>query len=501
MCPNTDADLQREDQMSDQMTERSAIPYRFERSHEAAAVVGLDDGMVITVAGRIRRRRDMGGVVFADLQDRSGTAQLLADTPAAIDAIRRFGLGDWIGASGEVTTTRTGHRSLRVDRIDLLAAARLPFPDAGRRIENPEIRFRRRELDLWANPAARELLEARSNIIATIRSFMTSRGFMEVETPLLQHGAGGANARPFRTHHNALGCDLDLRIAPELFLKRLVVGGFERVFEIGRNFRNEGISPRHNPEFTMMEAYQAYADYHDMMSLTEHLVATCAMNLNGRTTVTSEDGREIDLSPPWRRLTMVDAVEAHTGRRIDVGDNPVVAREQARMLGVTVGSTWTAGRVVAEVFDRLCDRHLTGPVFITDHPTEVSPLARSHRSNPGVTERFETFVDGRELANAFSELTDPDVQRARFEAQAAEQAAGDEETMPYDHAFIRALEYGLPPTGGMGIGIDRLVMLLTGATNIREVIAFPILAPEAFRWHEAGRGGGAKQGSVSLHHS
>ena len=465
---------------TDAAPEAGAVPYRFERSHRAADIAATPDDTAVSVAGRVRRRRDLGGLVFADLHDQSGIAQLVADDDSALAAIRDVGIGDWIGVNGTVTTTNRGHRSVRIERVETLAATRHLFPDAWRGIDDPEVRFRQRELDLWANPSARERLLQRSAIIATIRASMAADDFVEVETPLLHHQAGGANARPFTTHHNALGCDLDLRIAPELFLKRLVVGGFERVFEIGRNFRNEGMSPRHNPEFTMMEVYQAYADIGDMMDLTERLVRECARAVTGSTVVTVE-GVQLDLAEPWQRLSMVDAVYERTGVRIEpTGDNDA-ARSAARSLGVDVQEAWTSGRVLAEVFDQLVDRHLVGPVFVIDYPVEVSPLARPHRSLPGVTERFELFVGGRELANAFSELTDPDIQRERFEVQQAEQADGDDEAMPYDHAYVRALEYGLPPTGGLGIGIDRLVMLLTGAANIREVIAFPTLAPEVFR--------------------
>lgn len=453
-------------------------PYRYRTTHRAGDVAELPDGTSVVVAGRLRRRRDLGGVLFADLHDRTGVVQLVANDDEALEQVRAgANLGDWIGVSGTVTTTRSGHRSVRISSIDVLAPTRHPFPDPERGIDDVETRFRRRELDFWANPAARRTLEARSTIVATLRAFMTARSFIEVETPLLQHGAGGANARPFMTHHHALGCDLELRIAPELFLKRLVIGGFERVFEIGRNFRNEGISPRHNPEFTMMEAYQAYADVFDMMDLTEAVVRACATAANG-STVVQVGGRPFDLGQEWERLPMVDAVERHTGRRIEVTGPDEGARAIAAELGVPVPTDATSGLVLATVFDQLVDRQLTGPVFVIDYPTEVSPLARPHRCLPGVTERFEFFVGGQELANAFSELTDPDVQRDRFARQAAAASAGDDESMPFDHAYVRALEYGLPPTGGVGIGVDRLVMLLTGATNIREVIAFPTLAPE-----------------------
>ena len=452
-------------------------PHRFDRPDPCSAVAAAERGISITIAGRMRRRRDMGGIVFADIEDHSGTAQVFT-TPGqqGVAELTAAQVGDWLAVTGTVAVTRRGVVSVAVEEVTTLAVTRHQIPDSWQGLSDPETRYRRRYLDMWANRSSRQLLVARSRIISTLRQTMEARDFIEVETPILSHLAGGANARPFVTRHNAFDCDLALRIAPELPLKRLIVGGFERVFEVGRVFRNEGVSPRHNPEFTIMEAYQAYGDIDDMMELTEHLFEACALAVNGTTVVETPTG-PLDLAPGWQRITMSDAVAAHTGVAFSVTMDATIARRQARELGVDVEDDWTAGRVLAEVFDRLVDSHLVGPVFVTDYPVEVSPLARAHRSLPGVTERFEAFVLGRELANAFSELVDPDVQRERFEDQARLQAAGDGEAMPFDEDYVQALEYGLPPTGGLGIGVDRLVMLLTGATNIRDIIAFPLLAP------------------------
>ena len=331
---------------------------------------------------------------------------------------------------------------------------------------------------MWANERTRDVLLARSRIVSAVRRFLEDRGFVEVETPVFHTVPGGATAKPFVTHHNALDMDLYLRIALELHLKRLVVGGMEKVFEIGRVFRNEGLSPRHNPEFTMLELYQAYADYHDIMELTEQLVADAAQKVAGSLQLTYE-GRSLDLSPPWKRATLLDLVSEHSGEELSL-DMPVEElRRRARRHGAEVDPSWGPGKIIFEIYEKTTEPRLWGPVFVTDYPKEVSPLARNHRSVPGLVERFEAVVAGRELANAFSELTDPDEQRANFEAQARARASGDEEAMPVDEDFIRALEYGLPPTGGLGIGIDRLVMFLTGSEAIRDVIAFPTLRREA----------------------
>jgi lysyl-tRNA synthetase class 2 len=386
-------------------------------------------------------------------------------------------LGDWVGVRGAVMTTRRGELSVRVDEWTLLAEARRQFPDKWHGITDTDTRYRQRYVDLWVTDEARDRFLVRSRVVSEIRRWLEARGFVEVETPLLHPIAGGALARPFETHHNALDMDLFLRIAPELYLKRLVVGGFEKVFEIGRCFRNEGIGYRWNPEFTMLELYEAYADYGDMMRLTEELVAHVAQVARGTTTLEFE-GREIDLAPPWRRATLSELVEEHAGVRVDVRMPVDDLRRIAAEHGVEPDQSWGPGKLVLEIYEKTTEAQLWGPVFVTDYPLEVSPLARDHREVPGLVERFEAIVAGRELANAFSELVDPDEQRRRFEAQAAARAAGDEEAMQVDADYLRALEYGLPPTGGLGVGIDRLVMLLTGVHHIRDVLLFPTLRPE-----------------------
>lgn len=442
---------------------------------------GQDSGEAVTVAGRVMLRREMGKLTFLTLIDWTGSVQLFAGAQwtERFDELNKLSLGDWVAVSGEVVRTRTGELSVKVAQWSLLAQARRSFGDKFKGIADVDTRYRQRYADLWTpGSSARRDLLARSRAIAAMRRFLGDLGFVEVETPVFHGLPGGATARPFVTHHNALDVDLYLRIALELHLKRLVVGGFEKVFEIGRVFRNEGLSPRHNPEFTMLELYQAYADYHDMMDLTEQMVSYVAKEVTGSATL-SYQGKTLDLSPPWRRATMLELIAEHSGREVSL-DMPLARlKEVAEELGVPVGQTWGPGKVVLEIYEKTTEAKLWGPVFVMDYPQEVSPLARAHRSQPGFVERFEPVAAGRELGNAFSELTDPDVQQSNFEAQAAQRAQGDEEAMSVDEDFVRALEYGLPPTGGLGIGVDRLVMLLTGADAIRDVIAFPTLRPEA----------------------
>lgn len=463
------------------------IPYRFERNRSAAALqdvfadveAGESAGTTASVAGRLMLRRVQGKLAFGTLQDSSGRIQLWAsaDRTPDFDKFCDLSLGDWIGVTGEVVRTRRGELSVKADEWVVLAEARRPFPDKWHGLSDVDTRYRQRYVDLWVTEEARRTFAVRSRTISLLRRFLEDRGFVEVETPVLHSIAGGAMAKPFVTHHNALDMELYLRVATELHLKRLVVGGFEKVFEVGRTFRNEGLSPRHNPEFTMVELYEAYADYGDMMAITEQLVAHLATELCGSTKLTY-GGRELDLTPPWRRATLTELVEEHAGVRVDI-DMPLdELRAIAGQHGVTVDDSWGPGKLVLEIYEKTTEAELWGPVFVCDYPAEVSPLARAHRSKPGLAERFEAIVAGRELANAFSELVDPDAQRARFEEQAAAKAAGDEEAMPIDEDYIRALEYGLPPTGGLGIGIDRLVMLLADAPHIRDVLLFPTLRPE-----------------------
>ena len=461
-------------------------PYRFERTHSARAVQqrfpdlepGTETGEIVTVAGRLMLRRVQGKLAFGTLQDGSGRIQLFG-TAAGTPDFEAFGdlsLGDWIGVTGQVMTTRRGELSVSVDSWVLLAEARRPFPDKWHGLSDPDTRYRQRYVDLWVSEEAQALRD-RSRIVSLIRRWLEDRDFVEVETPTFHPIPGGATAKPFTTHHNALDMDLFLRIAPELYLKRLVVGGFEKVFEIARVFRNEGLSTRHNPEFTMLELYEAYADYGDMMRLVEDLVSHLATEIRG-TTVFEYDGRELDLTVPWRRASMTDLIEEHAGVKVDVGMPIDELRRICDEHDVHVEDGWGTGKLILELYEKTTESEIWGPVFVTDYPKEVSPLARDHRELSDMVERFEPIVAGRELGNAFSELTDPAEQRARMEHQAQQKDAGDEEAMVVDNDYVRALEYGLPPTGGLGIGIDRLVMLLTGMTTIRDVILFPTLRPE-----------------------
>ncbi|HEX4903536.1 MAG TPA: lysine--tRNA ligase [Acidimicrobiales bacterium] len=469
--------------------ERFEPPYRVDVTHRVGDVLrdhehladGEETDATVTVAGRVMLLRDQGRLAFATLREGSSGDEVqlfaLSKVLEGFDSFVKLNLGDWIVATGEVVRTKRGELSVKVREFTLLARAERGFGDKFHGITDTDLRYRQRYADLWANPQAAEVFRARSRILSLTRRWLEDRGFVEVETPVLQHVASGAAATPFTTHHNALDVDLKLRIAPELFLKRLVVGGFERVFEIGRVFRNEGISTRHNPEFTMLELYQAYGDYTDMMAITEELVAHLATELHGTTSLTYDD-REMDLSTPWRRATMAELVEEAIGVRLDVRQPVDELRSVAEEHGIEGEQSWGAGKLLLEIYEKTTEHKLWGPIFVTDYPEEVSPLSRSHREVPGVTERFEAIVAGRELCNAFSELVDPVVQRERFEDQLRQKAAGDHEAMPLDEDYLRAMEHGLPPTGGLGIGIDRLVMLLTGTTSIRDVVLFPTLKPE-----------------------
>ena len=469
------------------MSVSGGVPYRFEPTATAAAVeaehAGLADGeesgVVVTVAGRLMLRRDQGKLAFGDLQDGTGRVQLFAMerlTPN-FESFTGLHLGDWVGVTGEVLRTRRGELSVRVDSWVRLAEARRGFPDKWHGITDVDIRYRQRYVDLWVTEESRGTIVARSRIFSATPRWLEDRGFLEVETPVFHPIPGGALARPFTTHHNALDLELYLRIAPELYLKRLTVGGFDRVFEIARVFRNEGLSTRHNPEFTMLELYQAYADYGDIMCLVENLVSHLALELHGTTSL-SYDGRDLDLAAPWRRATLLELLEEHEGLSVDL-DTP--RDELVRLCeerDIPVESHHGPGKLIMELYEKTTEPELWGPVFVTDYPKEVSPLSRDHRDRPGWVERFEGIVAGREICNAFTELVDPEEQRARFEAQEVGKAAGDAEAMAVDEDYLRALEYGLPPTGGLGIGMDRLVMLLTDTTTIRDVILFPTLRPE-----------------------
>jgi lysyl-tRNA synthetase class 2 len=463
------------------------FPYRVDVSAPAAQLhqqyaelePGQGTGQVATVAGRIMLRREMGKLTFMTMTDWTGSVQLFAGAQwtKRFDELNRLSLGDWVAATGEVVRTRTGELSVKVSDWSLLAEARRSFGDKHHGMTDVDTRYRQRYADMWANPRSRQVLLARSRAVSAMRHFLEERGFVEVETPIFHTIPGGATARPFITHHNALEMDLYLRIAIELHLKRLVVGGMERVFEIGRVFRNEGLSPRHNPEFTMLELYQAYADYHDMMDLTEQMVAYVAEQVVGATKF-EYSGKPLDLTPPWRRATLLELVAEYSGQELSLEMSAEELRRRAGSFDIPVEPSWGPGKLILEIYEKTTESNIWGPVFVMDYPQEVSPLARAHRTSSGLVERFEPVVAGRELGNAFSELTDPDVQRANFEAQAQARAAGDDEAMAVDDDYVRALEFGLPPTGGLGLGVDRLVMLLTGSDAIRDVIAFPTLRPE-----------------------
>ncbi|MFT5202261.1 MAG: lysyl-tRNA synthetase class 2 [Candidatus Aldehydirespiratoraceae bacterium] len=464
------------------------VPYRADVTATTAQILhdhaNLEDGeetdVVVSIAGRLMLRRDQGKLAFGVLQDSTGRIQLfaMAKLTPEFDGFTGLSIGDWILVKGIVMNTKRGELSVRVDEWTVLAHAQRPFPDKWHGITDPDIRYRQRYVDLWVTEEARTAFRQRSQIVASMRRWLGERDFIEVETPMLHPIPGGALAKPFVTHHNALDTEMYLRIAPELYLKRLVVGGMERVFEIGRVFRNEGTSTRHNPEFTMLELYWAYADHRDMMTLTEDMVAAAATEVIGSTTI-EYDGREVDLSTPWRRATMEELILEHAGIEVSI-DTPIdELRALCDKFGVEAKDHYGPGKLILEIYEKTTESELWGPIFVTDYPVEVSPLSREHRDRPGYTERFEAIVAGRELCNGFSELQDPVVQRQRFEAQEAEGAAGDDEAMVVDDDYIRALEYGLPGTAGLGIGIDRLVMLLTGTTTIRDVVLFPTLRPES----------------------
>jgi len=468
--------------------------YHWKSTHHAAELqekfadlpAGEEVDLDVAIAGRIIARRVFGKLAFFALQDDTGTIQLyldkkrisetMADVPDAFNHLKQLtDIGDIIGAKGTIKRTEKGELSVYVSRYTMLTKSLLPLPDKWHGLTDTEKRYRQRYVDLIVNPDVRETFRRRAKITAAIRRYLEEQDFIEIETPVLQTEAGGADARPFITYHNTLQMDLYLRIATELPLKRLVVGGFEKVFELGRIFRNEGISTRHNPEFTSVEIYQAYADYHDMMQLAENIITTAAQEVLGTLKITYQ-GEAIDLTPPWPRLTMHELVQKQTGLDFTQFKTLEDAKTAAKKVGIErVEECQSIGKLLNECFEQKVEETLIQPTFVLDYPVEISPLAKPHREKPGLVERFELFMVGRETANAFSELTDPIDQRERLEAQAARKAAGDLEAQGVDEDFVTALEYGMPPTGGMGIGIDRLVMLLTDCASIRDAIAFPLL--------------------------
>ncbi|CAN5582542.1 lysine--tRNA ligase [soil metagenome] len=450
-----------------------------------ALEAGAETGESVFVAGRLRTTRGHGKVAFADLEDPSGRLQLFAHIAVlgddGMERFARLNVGDVVGVSGEVVKTRRGELSIRVADVTVLAPCLRPMPDSWHGMSDVEARHRQRHLDLIVNPEARRPLWARAEANATVRAFLRERGFVEVETPLLHPVAGGAVARPFVTHHNALDIDLYLRIAPELYLKRLLIGGVDKVFELDRSFRNEGISARHNPEYTMLEAYEAYVDYNDTMALVESLVRAVTVAVAGSLRV-GAGAEPIDFEPPFRRVTMFEAIAEHSGRDLEdawaAGDEGAV-RSHAEELGVRVAPGWGPGKVVAEIFEAVAEHELRQPTFVVGWPKEVSPLAKDHRTIEGFTEQADLVIRGIEMCPVYSELNDPEEQRKRFEQQAAARSAGDQEATLPDEDFLEALAYGMPPAGGFGLGMDRLLTVLLGAASLRETILFPTLRPEA----------------------
>lgn len=436
----------------------------------------------VKVAGRMLLKRGQGKVSFVQIQDMSGRLQLFIQANAlgeAYEAFKSWDIGDIVGAEGPLMRTKTGELSVKVERLRLLTKSLRPLPDKWHGMADVEQRYRRRYVDLIVTPESRRVFELRSKIVRHLRHFLDARRFLEVETPMMHVIPGGATARPFVTHHNALDIDLYLRVAPELYLKRLTVGGFDRVYEINRNFRNEGVSTRHNPEFTMLELYQAYATYVEIMDITEEMIRSAAREVVGTTALTWE-GREIDVGPAFRRWKMEDAVLEHNPQipRGDLRDRERMAAH-AQALGVPVKPSYGWGKILLEIFEKTVEGTLVQPTFITTYPTEVSPLSRANDDDAQVADRFELFVGGKEIANGFSELNDPEDQAERFRAQVDAKDSGDDEAMHFDADYIRALEVGLPPTGGLGVGIDRLVMLLADVPSIRDVLLFPYMRPES----------------------
>ncbi len=462
-------------------------PYKFEKTADNQTLqeryqelpAGEETTDVVRVAGRIMAMRNNG--LFIDLQDTTGKIQVFCHkenlNEEYLKLLKLFDIGDMIGATGTIRRTPRGELSVKSTAIEMLSKSLLPLPEKFHGLTDKEIRYRQRYLDLIMNEDTRKTLRNRSLIVSAIRKYFLDKGFLEVETPMLQTIAGGAAARPFITHHNALDLEMYMRIAPELYLKRLIVGGLsEKVFELNRNFRNEGISFKHNPEFTMLEAYQAYADYHDMMDLVEDLISTVAQDVLGTQQITYQ-GQELNLARPWKRLTMIDAVRQEAGLDFDAIESNKQAFEAAKNIGLEPEAAWGWGKILEYVFEERVEPKMIQPVHIIDYPKETSPLAKVHRNDPRLVERFETRIYGWEVSNAFSELSNPLDQRARFEAQLEAREAGDDEAHQLDEDYVHALEYGMPPTGGLGIGIDRLIMLLTDSPSIRDVIAFPTMRP------------------------
>ena len=469
------------------LQEEGKSPYeitKFDPTHYSEDILnGFErlEGQEVTLAGRIMSKRIMGKASFAHILDAKGQIQVYVQInelgKEVYDAFKTYDIGDIVGVTGTVFRTHKGEISVRAGKLILLSKSLQPLPEKWHGLKDPDLRYRQRYIDMIVNPEVRHTFVTRSRILQGIRRYLDDRGFLEVETPVLHNTAGGAAARPFITHHNTLDINMYMRIATELHLKRLIVGGFDKVYEIGRIFRNEGMDIKHNPEFTTIELYQAYADYHDIMALTENLISTVAKNVLGTDVVTYQ-GEEIHLTPPWNRITMTDAVRQYTGIDMSAIHSDEEARKAAEQIGVPTEGKTAWGELLYAMFEEKVEERLLQPTFITDYPIEVSPLAKRKKEDPRLTYRFELFITRREIANAFSELNDPIDQKERFLEQARQRAAGNDEAEMMDEDFINALEIGMPPTGGLGIGIDRLVMLLTDSFSIRDVILFPTMKPK-----------------------
>lgn len=471
-----------------QLKEEGRNPYlveKFERTNFTKEIVeNFEDfeDKSVTIAGRVMARRGHGKVTFLDIQDSTGRIQAFLKIDNLGDEyndVKLLDIGDIVGITGEVFKTKMGEVSVRAENFKILTKSLQILPEKWHGLQDQDLKYRQRYVDLIMNPSIKETFLKRNRIIKEIRNYLDDRGFLEVETPTLNTIAGGANARPFITHHNTLDIDMYLRIANELYLKRLVVGGFDKVYEMGKMFRNEGMDTTHNPEYTAMEVYAAYQDYNDMMELTENLVATVAEKVLGKTVI-EYDGVELDLTPPWRRISMVEAVKEYAGVDFENIETDEEAIKVAEEKGLTLEpSKKTRGNIINEFFEEFCEEHMIQPTFVTGHPVDISPLAKRNPEDPRYTNRFEAFINTKEIANAFSELNDPIDQRERFTAQIEAKRLGDDEAHPMDEDFLNAIEVGLPPTGGLGIGIDRLIMFLTGETSIRDVILFPTMKPLA----------------------
>ena len=452
-------------------------------SHHSADIKDDYDAMEgkhVSMAGRLMAKRQMGKASFIDIQDKQGRIQIYvrqdAITPEEYEFFLTYDLGDIIGIEGEVFRTKHGEISVKCTKLVLLTKSLMPLPDKWHGLKDQDMRYRQRYVDLIVNPEVKSTFILRSRMIKEIKAYLEGRGFLEVDTPILTTIAGGANARPFNTHHNTLDIDLKLRISNELYLKRLIVGGLDRVYEMGKMFRNEGMDKNHNPEFTSMELYQAYGNMEDMMDITENVVATVAQNVLGTMVITYQ-GKTFDLTPPWQRLNMADAVKQWVGEDFDKVQTDEEAREIAKKHHLEGWEKMSRGIVIAELFEEYCEEYLEGPIFITGHPVEISPLAKRDPHDPRITRRFEAYINTWEIANAFSELNDPIDQYERFKDQQSQLEGGDDEAHPMDEDFVNALEVGMPPTGGLGIGIDRVIILLTDSPSIRDIILFPTMKP------------------------